>query len=311
MTTVSIPVRDGTLLPSYVARPTNPSPTGVIVAHELFGVTPGIQSVADDLARAGHLAIAPEFYHRAAPPGRWLPSDDAGRAEGFGYLNRLHRRHAIDDTAAGIAWLRSQPGIERIGMVGFSAGGHLAFLAACSLEIDRTAVLYGGWLPVTDIPLSQPTPTLDLTPGISGRLLYLVGEDDFLITAEQRGQIAAALRAVGPEHELVSYPETGHAFWWPGTPMFSPKARDDAWSRILALLASLQGGDVVAVMPSGLSRCGTGSPDPARRKPLRRAHPTATAACSVSIAMTGPARDAWHPGHGRHGDSVPSRDQSG
>jgi carboxymethylenebutenolidase len=239
MTTVSISVPDGTVLPAYVARPATPSPTGVIVAHELFGVTPGIQGVADDLASAGYLAIAPEFYHRAAPAGRWLPSDDAGRAEGFGYLNRLERQQAIDDTAAGIAWLRSQPGIERIAMVGFSAGGHLAFLAACSLEIDRTAVLYGGWLPVTDIPLSQPTPTLELTPGISGRLLYLVGEDDFLIDADQRRQIADALHAAGPEHEVVSYPETGHAFWWPGSPVFSQKARDDAWSRILALFASL------------------------------------------------------------------------
>lgn len=70
-------------------------------------------------------------------------------------------------------------------------------------------------------------------------------------------------------------------------------------------------GDVVTVMSSGPSRCGRGSPDPARYKPVRRAHPTATAACSQSIATTGPAHDAWYSGYGRHGDSVPSRDQSG
>jgi carboxymethylenebutenolidase len=34
-------------------------------------------------------------------------------------------------------------------------------------------VLYRGWLTGTDIPMSQPT--LDLTPGITGRILYLVG----------------------------------------------------------------------------------------------------------------------------------------
>jgi carboxymethylenebutenolidase len=237
MTTASIPVSDGTVLPAYVARPASASPTGVIIAHELFGVTPGIAGVADELADAGHLTIAPEFYHRAAPAGRWLPSDDAGREEGFSYLNQLQRQQAIDDTVAGVAWLRSQPGIERIAMIGFSAGGHLAYLAACTLDIDATVVLYGGWLPVTDIPLSQPTPTLDLTPGIRGRLLYLVGEDDFLITSGQRQQIADALRAAGTEHEVVSYPGVGHAFWWPGTPAFSQKARDDAWARILALLA--------------------------------------------------------------------------
>jgi carboxymethylenebutenolidase len=238
MTTVSIPVSDGTTLPGYVARPATTATTGVIVVHELFGVTPGIQGVADDLAGAGFLAVAPEFYHRSAPAGRWLPRDDAGRAEGFGYLNELTRQHALDDTAAAIAWLRAQPGIERIAMLGFSAGGHLAFLAACSLDIDATAVLYGGWLTVTDIPLSQPSPTLDLAPGIKGRLLYLVGEDDFLITAAQREEIAAALRAAGPGHEVVSYPGVHHAFWWPDTPEYSKQARDDAWSRLLALFAA-------------------------------------------------------------------------
>jgi carboxymethylenebutenolidase len=98
--------------------------------------------------------------------------------------------------------------------------------------------LYGGWLPTTDIPMSQPSPTLDLTPGISGRMLYLVGEDDTLINADQRGQIRDALQSAGTEHELVSYPGTGHAFFWPDTPAFSRRARDDAWSRILTMLAS-------------------------------------------------------------------------
>jgi carboxymethylenebutenolidase len=238
MTTVSIPVPDGSVLPAYLARPAVPLATGVIVAHELFGVNPGIQGVADDLAAVGYLAVAPEFYHRSAPAGRWLPRDDAGRAEGFGYLNKLTRQHALEDTAAAIAWLRSQQGIERIAMIGFSAGGNLAFLAACSLDIDATAVLYGGWLTVTDIPLSQPDPPLSLAKGIRGRLLYLVGEDDFLITAEQREQIVAALRAAGPGHQVASYPGVDHAFWWPDTPQYDKQARDDAWSRILALFAS-------------------------------------------------------------------------
>jgi carboxymethylenebutenolidase len=182
--------------------------------------------------------VAPEFYHRDAPPGRWLSRDDAGRQEGFGYLHKLRRDQALADVAAAMGWLRSQPGIERIAMVGFSAGGHLSYLAACRLPVSRTAVLYGGWLAGTDIPLSQPTPTLDLTPGITGRVVYLVGEDDTLIDAGQRDQIRAALAAAGVDHELVGYPGVGHAFFWPRTPPFSQPARDDAWARILALLAS-------------------------------------------------------------------------
>jgi carboxymethylenebutenolidase len=235
----SIPVLDGTSLPAYVARPAaDPARTGVIVAHELFGVNPDIRGVADDLAGAGYLAVAPEFYHRDALPGRWLERDDAGRQEGFGYLRRLGREQALADVAAAMAWLCAEPGIERVAVVGFSAGGHLSYLAACRLPVSRTAVLYGGWLPGTDIPLSQPTPTLELTPGITGRLLYLVGDHDTLIDAGQREQIRAALAAAGVDHDLVAYPGVQHAFFWPGTPPFSQAARDDAWRRILELLAS-------------------------------------------------------------------------
>jgi carboxymethylenebutenolidase len=237
--TIEVAVTDGTTMPAYCARPaTGHAPTGVIVAHELFAVNPDIRGVVDDLAAAGYLTIAPEFYHRDAPAGRWLERDEAGRAEGFGYLGRLTRQQALDDTAAAMGWLTAQPGIDRVAMIGFSAGGHLGYLAACRLPISRTAVLYGGWLPVTDIPMSQPTPTLELTPGITGRLLYLVGEADTLIDAAQVGQIRGALAAAGAGHEVVSYPGTGHAFFWPGTPAYNERARADAWRRITALLAS-------------------------------------------------------------------------
>ena len=239
MTTITIGVQDGTTLPAYLARPAaDPAPNGVIVAHELFGVNPDIRGVADDLARAGYLSIAPEFYHRDAAPGRWLERDDAGRQEGFGYLHKLGRDQALADVAAAMSWLRSEPGIERVALVGFSAGGHLSYLAACRLPVSRTAVLYGGWLPSTDIPMSQPTPTLAETPGISGKLLYLVGDHDALIDAGQREQIRTALASAGVEHEIVSYPGVGHAFFWPGVPPFNAAARHDAWARILALLGS-------------------------------------------------------------------------
>jgi carboxymethylenebutenolidase len=235
---IQVPVADGTELPAYLARPAVPAaPVGVIVAHELFGVNPDIRRVADDCAAAGYLTIAPEFYHRDTRPGHWLERDDAGRHEGFSLLHRLGREQALADVAAAIGWLRAAPGIEHIAMIGFSAGGHLSYLAACRLPLSRTAVLYGGWLPSTEIPLSQPTPTLQLTPGITGRLLYLVGADDSLIDAGQRGQIGDALTAAGIDHELVVYPGTEHAFFWPDTPAFSRAARDDAWARILSLLA--------------------------------------------------------------------------
>ena len=75
------------------------------------------------MAGAGFLTIAPEFYHRDAAPGRWLERDDAGRQEGFGYLHRLRRDQALADVAAGIEWLRSERGIERVAVPGAGLAG--------------------------------------------------------------------------------------------------------------------------------------------------------------------------------------------
>jgi carboxymethylenebutenolidase len=200
-------------------------------------VNPDIREIIDRLASAGHLAIAPEFYHRNAPAGQWLERDDAGRAEGFRQLHLLERDQALADAAASIDWLTAQPAVETVAMIGFSAGGHLAYLAASRLPIERTVVLYGGWLPSTEIPMSRPEPTLELTPGISGEVLYVVGEDDALIGVDERTQIRAALQDADVRHEFVSYPGTQHAFFWPGTPAYDQRARADAWERIVRMLA--------------------------------------------------------------------------
>ena len=120
--TIEIAVGDGSTMPAYLARPADgQNPTAVVVAHELFGVNPDIRAVVDDLATAGHLAIAPEFYHRDAPPGHWLARDAEGRRVGFDYLHRVTRDQALADAAAAVNWLRSQPRIEEVAMVGFSA----------------------------------------------------------------------------------------------------------------------------------------------------------------------------------------------
>ncbi|MFF4416069.1 dienelactone hydrolase family protein [Streptosporangium sp. NPDC001559] len=110
-------------------------------------------------------------------------------------------------------------------------GGHIAYLAATEFDLDAVAVFYGGWLPTTDISISRPEPTLSLTPKITGRVLFLVGEEDHLITPDQRREIADALSEAGVRHEMVVYPGVGHSFL-----TTDPAASDDAWRRVHTLL---------------------------------------------------------------------------
>lgn len=232
---LTLPVDDGSMLPAFLARPNGPPAGGVLIAHELFGVNPDIQAVATALAQEGFLAIAPEFYHRRADPGEWLQRDADGRERGFEFLHALTREDALRDVAATVRYLKEVHAGTNITVVGFSAGGHLAYLAACALALPKTAVLYGGWLTTTDIPLSRPEPTLDLTPALTGTLLYLVGGADHVINAAQVADIRAALDASAAETDVVTYPGVGHAFFWPGTEAFDADAHEDAWQRILRL----------------------------------------------------------------------------
>ena len=214
----------------YLACPTAPGPhPGVVVGMHLFGVDADVRAICDSLAALGIVALAPDLYYRAEP-GVELAHDENGRSRGFELLDLMTRQKAVADVAATAEYLRTL-GCETVGALGLSVGGHVTYLAAaCGVDLDPVVVLYGGWLPTTQIRLSRPEPTLDLTPAIRGRVLFLVGEEDHVVPAEHRRQIADALRAAGTQHQVVVYPGVGHAFLG-----VDPDASADTWRRVRSL----------------------------------------------------------------------------
>jgi carboxymethylenebutenolidase len=234
--TVDLATDDGGTMRAYVARPAGQGPfPGVVVGAEIYGITGHVRGVCERLADMGYVGLAPDVHHRTAP---WveLAEDEPGLARGFELLHQLTREDALRDVRAAIDYLRIT-GSDRIGMVGLSVGGHLAYLAASEFDLAAAVIVYGGWIPTTDIPLSQPQPTLTRTPGITGRLLVLVGEHDQVISPEQRRQIADALEAADVRHDVVEYAGVGHGFLNDRRDTFDAAAADDAWARIRALFA--------------------------------------------------------------------------
>lgn len=229
---------------AYLARPVAPGAyPGVVVGMEIFGVTGHIRDITERVAGLGYVAIAPDFYHRTAP-GIELSRDEDGRTRGLELMRRLTRDEALGDVRAAMSQLRGlEAGADdalKIGMVGFSLGGHIAYLAATQLDLAATAVFYGGWIPTRDVPLSTPDPTLDLTPGIAardGHLLFFVGGQDKLIPPKQRQQIEGALFAAGVRHEVVVYPDVPHGFFCDQADTFDQASRDDSWERVRELFA--------------------------------------------------------------------------
>ncbi len=225
----------------YLARP---SATGrypaVIVGFQLFGLDANVMALADRLAAAGYVALVPDLYHRVAP-GTALVADDEGRRRGFELLHQLTAEGIVADLGAALDHLRGDSRVtDRVGALGLSVGGHFAYLGATALDLAATAVLYPGWLTSTELPRGAAEPTVDRTPGIAargGRMLVLFAADDHLIPPADRELIGKALASAGVRHEIVVYPDTPHAFFFPGAPTYRPGPAADAWERVLGLFA--------------------------------------------------------------------------
>ena len=112
----------------YVAKPRRPARGRVLVAHEIFGLTPHIRSVCDRLAVAGYEALAPDLFAEVLG-GRFLPYTTEGKAEGLRIKSLIG-----EEALAGRLEAEAGKG-ERFGVVGFCLGGTLAWLLS-----ERTVV---------------------------------------------------------------------------------------------------------------------------------------------------------------------------
>jgi carboxymethylenebutenolidase len=193
---------------------------GVIVAHQLFGVTADVRAAADRIATLGYVVIVPNFFHRSERRVE-LPADDAGRAAGFKLMGELTLDGVLTDVAAARSDLQAAGAARTAGMVGLSMGGHLAYYAATQTDLPVTIVLYPGWLTEAGTALSRPGPLIDLTGGITGRLVVITGSDDHVVTAPQRDALAARLAAEGVTHQMLVIDGAPHAFLSEGTPSLS------------------------------------------------------------------------------------------
>src|SRR2546430_17115911 len=80
---------NGNTASGYLAKPSSGSGPGVLVIQEWWGLDSGIKTMADRLAAAGFVALAPDLYHgalarhdemdKAAQLMQSMPPDRAGR----------------------------------------------------------------------------------------------------------------------------------------------------------------------------------------------------------------------------------------
>ncbi len=209
----------------YLALPDGGTGPGVIVVQEWWGLDSGIKEMADRLAAAGFVALAPDLYHgelaghtemdRAGQLMTELPPDRAGR-----------------DMSGAVDFLADHPATtgDGIGVMGFCMGGMLTFvLAALRPDKVKAAVPFYGFPQGDDQPDYSK-----IEAAIQG---HMAEHDDFF-GPEAAQALEADLVSMGKDVTITVHEGTGHAFMAPHNAMGT---RDDAkvaeiWPQVTAFL---------------------------------------------------------------------------
>lgn len=233
--TSHVTVQNGALaIDAYLAEPQDEgSFPAIVVLQEIFGVNEHIRDVTERLAREGFVAIAPAIYQRLTPGFEigYTPEDvTLGRH----YKDQTKAEELLGDIAATITYLKTLPQVEeRIGVIGFCFGGHVAYLAATLPDVHATASFYGAGIP-TMIP-GGGNPTITRTAAIQHTIHLFFGLDDASIPPAHIAQIESALKQHQVDYQIFRYPGAQHGFFCDRRPSYSPEAAADAWSRVLTL----------------------------------------------------------------------------
>jgi carboxymethylenebutenolidase len=206
--------------------------TAVVVIHEIFGLTDWVRGVADQLAEAGYIAIAPDLLSGAAPNGGGtseLGGGDAVRKA----ISSLPPDQITADLNAVVDYVSKLPACNgKVIVAGFCWGGSQSFRFATNNRHIRAALVFYGTGPVGERDLSR----------IQCPVYGFYGGNDARVTATV-SESANLMKKADKTFEPVTYEDAGHGFMRageaPDASEANKKAHDQAWRRWKELLKRL------------------------------------------------------------------------
>ena len=206
--------------------------TAVIVIHEIFGLTDWVREVADQLAEAGYVAIAPDLLSGSAAGGGGtaeLGGNDAVRKA----ISSLPADQITADLNAAKEYVSQLPACNgKVVVGGFCWGGGESFRYATNNKEIKAAYVFYGIGPNKEAELQRITcPVYGFYAGNDARVTASVGATGEL------------MKRAGKAYEPETYEGAGHGFMRAGEqPEASAPnrlARERAWDRWKQLLKKL------------------------------------------------------------------------
>ncbi|HEV3443502.1 MAG TPA: dienelactone hydrolase family protein [Gemmataceae bacterium] len=220
---------DGRSVHSFIVYPeVKDKAAAVLVIHEIFGMTDWVRSLADQLAEAGYIAIAPDLLSGMGPNGGKTDAF-SGQNEVMQAIRRLPAEQITSDLNAVSDYVTKLPAANgKLSVCGFCWGGGQSFRYATNNKNLRGAYVFYG-----------PPPAKEDMARINCPVYGFYGENDARINATI-DKTKELMKEASKTYEPVIYDGAGHGFMRQGEDPRGrdpdKKARDEAWKRWKELL---------------------------------------------------------------------------
>lgn len=210
--------------------------TAVVVIHEIFGLTDWVRSVADQLAEAGYIAIAPDLLSGKGANGGGT-SEFTDRSTVGQAIRDLPPDQVTADLNAVADYVAKLPAANgKVAVAGFCYGGSQSFRFATNRPSLKAAFVFYGSGPDSKEAIAK----------IKAPVYGFYGGNDARVNATIPKSVEL-MKEAGKTYEPVTYEGAGHGFMRAGedptatdaSKEANKKARDEAWARWKSLLKKL------------------------------------------------------------------------
>jgi len=213
---------------TFVVYPESKDKTPVVlIIHEIFGMSDWVENLADQVAAAGYIAVAPDLLSGMGPNGG--RTSDIAPDKVMEVVSNLKPDQVTADLNSVADYAKKLPASNgELFVVGFCWGGGQSFRFATNRSDLRGAFVFYGGPPDKDAMARIKAPVYGFYAGNDARIDATLPET------------TAQMKAAGKTFEPVVYEGAGHGFMRageaPDASDANKKARQQAWIRWKDLL---------------------------------------------------------------------------